>query len=363
MLRVETWKHGWRWVYSVTYDAGVRSLLEHALPLHRRHEMPGAVALDAARLANGDEQRQDADSGPGDDYLTLDDVRALCRQGWSVAGFGATGDGGGRAPTRGAPTPAARNGGGAAARDNRATTSDSRAPTRVAPTAGELEQLVGAPVTVLAVSTIDHYHGILPEEARAAGYLAIFTREDRLNHNHVDEDLYALGRSALYTVEGLPLPMRTYDPYWRLHQARDTAGWLVDSARFVAEDPADPERDVTPALLAERFEKVAEVGGVWRAAPAEVIDYLLMRRAAHPRALRASAEAITFTMEAPRIPQRVRNRELTFTLDVPRAWERPAVTCDGAPVSDVTPIAEGRIRFTVAAADGQRMRVSAASDA
>ena len=360
MLRVETWKHGWRWVYSVTYDEVAPSLLEHALPLHRRHEMPGTVALDAARLAGGAGRRQDAGGGAEDDYLTLDEVRELCRHGWSVAGIGS----GDRAPTRDAPTAAARDS-GAAARDNWATTSDSdsRATTRVAPAAGELERLVGAPVTVLAVSTIDHYHGILPEEARAAGYLAIFTREDRLNHNHVDEDLYALGRSALYTVEGPVLPQRMYDPYWRLHQARDTEGWLVDCARFVAEDPADPERDVTPALLAERFEKIAEVGGVWRAAPDEVIDYLLMRRAAHPRALRASAEAITFTMEAPRVPERVRNRELTFTLDVPHTWRRPLVTADGAPVADATALDQDRIRFTLPVSDGQRLRVSDAGGA
>ena len=89
----------------------------------------------------------------------------------------------------------------------------------------------------------------------------------------------------MYTVESTVLPLRVYDPYWRLHQAWDTGGWLVDSARVVSESPADPERNITPALLAERFEKVAEVGDVWRATPDEVIDYILMRRAAHPRAL------------------------------------------------------------------------------
>ena len=109
--------------------------------------------------------------------------------------------------------------------------------------------------------------------------------EDRLNYNHVDEDLNALGRAAMYTVESTVLPLRVYDPYWRLHQAWDTGGWLVDSARVVSDNPANPERNITPALLAERFEKVAEVGDVWRATPDEVIDYILMRRAAHPRAL------------------------------------------------------------------------------
>ena len=339
MLRVETWKHGCRWVYSVTYDEGVRSLLELALSQHRLHAMPGMVALDAARLADGEEQPRDSDGAAHGRYLVLGEIHELLRLGWSVAGLGqapAQADGFERAPTRGAPT-----------RDSREA----------------LERLVGAPVTVHVVSTIDHHHGILPAEAQAAGLLAVLTREDRLNYNHVDEDLYALGRSALYTVEGLPLPARTYDPYWRLHQAWDTEGWLIDSARCVSEDPADTERDITPALLGERFAKVAEVGDVWRATPDEVIDYLLLRRAAHPRGYRATDEAIEFWMEAPGIPERVQNRELTFTMDVPPAWQRPRVTSDGSAVTDVAQLAEHRIRFTLPVADCQQMRIENAADA
>ena len=337
MLRVETWKYGWRWVYSVTYDEGVPTLLQHALPLHRKHAMPGTVALDAERIADGEEHRQDANDGEHGRYLNLNEVRELQRHGWSVAGLGPIrGQDGDRAPTRGAPTVL---------------------------TSQTLEELVGTPITALVVSRQDHHHGFTPEEIQEAGYLSVFTLEDRLNYNHVDEDLNALGRAAMYTVESTVLPLRVYDPYWRLHQAWDTDGWLVDSARVVSESPADPERNITPALLAERFEKVAEVGDVWRATPDEVIDYILMRRAAHPRGLLTTDEAITFHVEAPRIPERVQSRELTFTLDTPRAWQRPQVTSDGAPVADVAALSEDRIRFTLPVHDGQQLRVSAAAEA
>ena len=333
MLRVETWKHGWRWVYSITYDEAVESLLEHALPLHRQHGLPGVVALDAELLADGGQLRLSSGGSDRERYLNVGEIRELQCRGWRVASLGqARVDG--RAPTRGAPT-----------RDSREA----------------LERLVGAPVTVHVVSTIDHHHGILPAEIQAAGYLGVFTLEDRLNYNHVDEDFHALGRSALYTVEGLPLPARDYDPYWRLHQAWDSEGWLVDSARVVSENPADPERDITPALLGERFAKVAEVGDVWRATPDEVIDYILLRRAAHPRGYRATDEAITFYMEAPRIPERAQNRELTFTMDVPPTWQAPTATSDGAPVADMVVLSEGRIRFTLPVHDGQQMRISAAA--
>ena len=330
MLRVETWKYGWRWVYSVTYDEGVPTLLQHALPLHRKHAMPGTVALDAERIADGEEHRQDANDGEHGRYLNLNEVRELQRHGWSVAGLGPTRDGGALVPLASSQT---------------------------------LEHLVGTPVTALVVSRQDHHHGYPPEEIQQAGYLAVFTLEDRLNYNHIDEDLNALGRAAMYTVESTVLPLRVYDPYWRLHQAWDTGGWLVDSARVVSESPADPERNITPALLAERFEKVAEVGDVWRATPDEVIDYILMRRAAHPRALHTTDEAITFYMEAPRIPERVRNRELTFTLDSPRDWQRPVVTSDGTPIAGVTALAEDRMRFTLPVHDGQQVRISKAVDA
>ena len=336
MLRVETWKHGWRWVYSITYDAAVHSLLEFALPLHSRHAIPGTVALDAAGLSSGGGQSESG-SRTHAPALSNDELRELQREGWSVAGSG---------PTR----KLSRNG-------DRAPTRD--APTRVSREA--LERLVDTPVTMLVVSTIDHHHGILPAEVQAAGYQAVLTLEDRLNYNHVDEDLYALGRSALYTIEGLPLPARTYDPYWRLHQAWDTEGWLVDSAQFVADDPADPERDITPALLGERFAKVAEVGDVWRATPDEVIDYILTRRTAHPRGYCAADDAITFYMEAPRIPERVQNRELTLTADVPPAWQNSLVTSDGEPVNDVTATAAGRIRFTLPVHDGQQLRIERAA--
>lgn len=334
MLRVETWKHGWRWVYSVTYDEAVESLLEHALPLHRQHGLPGTVAMAAEPLADGGQLRLTSRGSDHGRYLNVGEVEELQRHGWSVASVAPDRNQDERAPTRGAPTQTSRE---------------------------ALERLVGAPVTVLTVSTIDHHHGIFPAEVQAAGFLGVFTLEDRLNYNHVDEDLIALGRSALYTVEGVPLPARTYDTYWRLHQARDSEGWLVDSARAVTASPEDSERDITPALLGERFAKVAEVGDVWRATPDEVIDYILTRRAAHPRGYRATEEAIEFWMEAPHISERVQNRELTFTMDVPSAWQAHAVTSDGAPVADVVVLSEGRIRFTLPVHDGQQMRISAAA--
>lgn len=331
MLRVETWKYGKRWVYSVTYDEAVKSLLDLTLPLHRQHGFPGTVAVAEGRVANGKSARTDTGGGV-EDYLDQGEVQALLWEGWSVVGLWPSHmspeD---RAPTRGAPTEELRE---------------------------ELEGLIGAPVTALAVATIDHHHGMLPEEIAQAGFLGVFTMEDRLNYNHVDEDFYALGRSALYTVEGLPLPARTYDPYWRLHQARDTEGWLVDSAQLVSEEPADPERDVTPAILGERFAKVAEVGDVWYAVVNDVIDYILLRRTAHPRGYCATDDAISFYMEAPRIPERVQNRELTFTLDVPSDWENPVVTSDGAAVADVSRIGEDRIRFTLPVHNGQQIRIS-----
>ncbi len=320
-------------MYSVTYDGGSSDLLRSALPLHRQHGVPATVAVAGASFFPGANGRRGAGSGERNVALDLDAIHELQRHGWRIACLGPIG----------AQTPAQ--------------------PPGAPPDAQALADAVSGPVTLLMVETHDHYHGFTPAQVQAAGYLGVFTLADRLNYNHVDEDLWALGRAPLYTLEGEVLPHRLYDPYWRLHQARDAGGWLVDSARDVTDSPTVPERDVTPALLAERFSKVAEVGGVWHATPEDVLDYVLMRRAAHPRGFRATGQAITFTMEAPRIPERVQNRELTLTLATPLGWQRPQVSADGAPVEDVTAVGEDGIRFTLPVRDGQQVRIENARSA
>ena len=78
-----------------------------------------------------------------------------------------------------------------------------------------------------------------------------------------------------------PLPALLIDPYHRLHEARATAGWLVDITHLVAPDPPAPWKDATPELLAERFACLRRVGAgaEWAAEPEEIVDYTLMRRA------------------------------------------------------------------------------------
>ena len=71
-----------------------------------------------------------------------------------------------------------------------------------------------------------------------------------------------------------------------------------------------------------------------------------------------------FTWKRPEFRSESGSRELTFALDTPRAWERSqVVTSYGTPMAGVTALAEGRIRFTMAVADGQEVRVSAAENA
>ncbi|MCA9414557.1 MAG: hypothetical protein KC944_25305, partial [Candidatus Omnitrophica bacterium] len=40
-----TWKDGKKWVYSITYDEGVIDLFKYAIPLHRKYEIPGHLAI------------------------------------------------------------------------------------------------------------------------------------------------------------------------------------------------------------------------------------------------------------------------------------------------------------------------------
>jgi len=332
LLRVECWKHGQRWAYSIIYGEGFVQVLENALPIHQRYSIPGCVAVVVGQL--GDVRNvggRDPYSGRFR-HLSVEQLHVLRQHGWSVANHSLTH--------------------GNQWEDTYQEVVESN---RI------LERLLGAPVTAFVVPNDSRHHGPVLPYVEEAGYLSVFAMEDRLNHNHVDEDLFALGRSPLFTLERPEVYQRTYDPWWRLRQARETQGWIVDYTHLVQDSPPAPDQDITPALLGQRLQKVQEVGAAWAATPDEVVDYILTRRAAHPRGLRAGPQEITFRIEAPRIPARVQNRELTFTLQVPRTWDRPTVVVDGRQEVPVTALAEGRARFTCAVADGQQVRASDAA--
>ena len=77
------WKGGKRWDYSITYDEGCAALLEYALPIHRKYQIPGHVALVATEV--GIPRRAKGSSYEGMMILSKEQVRDLAEEGWGVS--------------------------------------------------------------------------------------------------------------------------------------------------------------------------------------------------------------------------------------------------------------------------------------
>ena len=72
-----------------------------------------------------------------------------------------------------------------------------------------------------------------------------------------------------------------FDPYKRIHQARDCEGWIIDYCHCpMPASPIHPAKDCTTQELEQRFATVCEVGGsdVWLAEPNAVVDWLLEQK-------------------------------------------------------------------------------------
>ena len=82
------WKHGKRWVYSITYDEGCQRLLDYAVPLHRRFGVPGHVALVASQV--GVPRNCPGSSYDGMMILSRTELDGLRTEGWGVSCHGHT---------------------------------------------------------------------------------------------------------------------------------------------------------------------------------------------------------------------------------------------------------------------------------
>ena len=242
------WKHGKRWVYSITYDEGCAALLDHAVPIHRKYGIPGHVALVASQV--GVPRNVPGSSYDGMMILSKEQLHRLRREGWGVSSHGMT---------HGVITP-------------------ETAAHEVVESRTTLEAAVDMPVTIFCVPGNNNNYPAALAVAEKAGYKAILTIYDEVNTP--DADLLRLGRCPVHTEYPPPFYSK-FDPYKRLHQAIDQQGWVIDYCHCPTPGKTiHPWKDCTSEQLAERFETVRRVGGndVWLAEPNEVVEYLLEQR-------------------------------------------------------------------------------------
>jgi len=240
-----TWKHGKRWVYSITYDEGCADLLKYALPLHRKYGVPGHIALVASQV--GVPRNVPGSSYDGMMILSKEQIHSLCAEGWGVSCHGMTHAGIGPHNAR----------------------------YEVVEARKVLEDALEMSVRTFCVPGSNDSHPASYVVAKDAGYWAILTIFDRVNTP--ETDLLSLGRVPLHTEYPPPF-YSVFDPYKRLHQAIDLGGWVIDYCHCpMPGRPIHPAKDCTTEELEARFATVRRVGGedVWLAEPNEVVEHLL----------------------------------------------------------------------------------------
>jgi len=242
------WLNGKRWVYSITYDEGCAALLEHALPVHRKFDVPGHVCLVASQI--GVPRNVPGSSYDGMMILSKEQIHRLCAEGWGVSCHSMT----------------------------HAGITPQNAEYEVVQSRKVLEEALEMSVTMFCVPGNNDGYPPALAVAERAGYTAILTIYDDVNT--IETDLLRLCRCPLHTEYPPPF-YSAFDPYKRLHQAIDRAGWVIDYCHCpMPGKPIHPWKDCTVEQLAERFATVRRVGGddVWIAEPNEVVKYILRER-------------------------------------------------------------------------------------
>lgn len=334
IVEICRWKRGCTFAYSVTYDEGFVDLLDHALPVHQEYDIPGHLVMVAGQLG----QMRDVPSSTYHGvrrHLSAQQLRELMRQGWSVS-------------------------------DHSMTHGDLNIDTyrEVVESKKVLEEAIGQRVNLFHLPGADFSFAPAARFLEEAGFLAVFFADDRLNS--YDPDLFALSRTLLYVIEGEPICSlydpypRVYDPYHRLHEARDVGGWIVDITHSVEPEPLALWKDATPDILETRFDCVRKVGNglEWAAEPEEIVDYIIVRRAASVNALQTGPDHLSFHLELGAIPEPVKCREISVTASLSTVpIGPPTVLINGKAEGTIDKVIDDRVTFTWQAKPGQSVEL------
>ena len=330
-LTVCNWKHGKRWVYSVTYDEALADLHRFAVPHHQDLGIPGHVEAVVGQL--GQERQIGASSFNGMRHMNGSELRELVDAGWGVG--------------------------------NHSWSHQVIVPETVDRELGEardvLEQAIGGPVDLYCspgdnTNMSDH----VLAACRELGYLGAMSLTDALNRP--GDELFWLNRTALHD-EYYPPFHSEYDPYRNLRHAARDSGWVIDYCHCPLEEAIHPNKDCSEKQLRRRFETVLDEGGdeVWCAVPEEVLYYHLCRRHLQVEALAETETEQRYALSLPDLSPRVRWRQVTVEAAVPAPWCRtPRVWINGAhrPAQVVRP---GVLRTTVEVVDRTEIAFRAAA--
>jgi peptidoglycan/xylan/chitin deacetylase (PgdA/CDA1 family) len=309
-----TWKHGKRWVYTVTFDEALIELYDHTIPVHQELGVPGHVEVVVGHM--GKVRQIGASSYNGYRHMSGPELRDLIALGWGVGNHSwSHGD----------------------------VAADLE--TEVVKAKKVLEDAIGARVvTYTAPGDNSNMKPVIIEALKQNGYLCALSVTDDVNRP--DGDLWFLNRSSNLHQGFGPL-WSAFDPYHRLAQARASQSWVIDYCHCPSPKIPHENKDVYIHEHRARLEAVLEVGGseVWLPTVEEAADYVLCRRGF--RAEPEAADAARFRLWLENVPEQVACRQVTLDITVPPSLQRaPRLVLDGV-AQPAYLAAPGLIRATV----------------
>lgn len=329
-LRVCDWKHGKRWVYSITYDEALEELHRFVVPHHEELGVPGHVEAVAGHL--GVVRQIGQSSYNGFHHMGPEGLRDLLARGWGVG--------------------------------NHTWSHEVVQPETVEREIGEakrvLEEACRQPVPLYcaAGSNVNMAPHVL-EACRRYGYLGAMSITDDLNRP--GDELFWLNRTPLHVHMYEPF-FNAYDPYRNIRNAQEEGGWIIDYCHCPLKEAVHPSKDCTEAQLRRRLETILSEGGdaVWCANPDEVIYYHRTRRHTRIETVHETPAERCYRLRFDGLPDQVVCRTLTLEADVPAAWcQNPLARVDGAPVPAQL-VRPRTLRLTVDVHDGMEIAFGAA---
>ena len=324
-LEVCNWKHGKRWVYSITYDEALADLHRFAVPMHEEYCIPGHVEVVVGQLGK---VRAIGDSSyNGFRHMNGGELRDLLACGWGVGNHSWS----------------------------HLQIEEEMVDRELLQAKEVLEEAIGAPVHIYCApgdnsNMSDH----VLTACRDLGYLGAMSLTDALNRP--GDELFWLNRMALHDQYYGPF-FSEFDPFRNIRHAQEDGGWIIDYCHCPLEEPVHPNKDCSERQLRQRFETVLTEGGedVWCAVPEEVLFYHLCRRCVEIETLSDTAEEKRYRLSFDRLSGRVDRRELTFEVEVPSAWcYFPRVRVNGASRSAEL-VRPGLLRVTVEVEEGMEL--------
>jgi peptidoglycan/xylan/chitin deacetylase (PgdA/CDA1 family) len=280
-IQVCPWRGGKRWAYSITFDEALSELHRFTIPILAEYAIPGHLEVVAGHI--GKVRQLGQSSYNGFHHMTGEELREMLARGWGVGNHSWS------------------------HLEVNAKTAD----LELGRAKEVIEETICQPISVYCApgSNVNMNPEAL-EGCRRFGYLGAMGITDALNRPD-DPDPLWLNRSFLHD-QGYEPFYSEFNPFRNVLHAKRDHGWIIDYLHCPLEKAVHRNKDCSQAQLRERVETIVAEGAdeVWLAKVDDAVDYRYCRR--HTRIEETGPGS--YTVSAPELPRRVRQRMVTLEL-------------------------------------------------